>query len=552
VIGITEKLIIKNGLIFDPINDIEGEVKDILIQDGVIVEKFSSENNVKEINASRKVVIPSALDIHAHFASQQVNWIRLLGTKNPKFQEVWKGLTFEKIARDYISNGYTFILEANIFPSLTKQTIFNFKQIPILDKAMLLNVSNFFPLELEFQKGKIEEMGTFLSDLLKITKGFGIKVYNPFENEEWNFKILREDLSKKGRLYNFSALDVYENLTKANEYLGLPHSIHAHIEGYETEQAKKNLPLILEKINSLALRPNSKSNRSQIFHLAHASSYNIDGDNRELINLINTSEKFDLDIGIIAFNQINPLITSDRRLINQEIDGSIDSNPYKLIRSAVEFEGDSFAMLRVFDKNNKRHCILWANAIDLALNIKNKWKLQLSLNYPNYGDINSIPTIATLLLSNDARNKFMVGMNADKKEYDDNLTFNEYIIISRSSPARSLGLGEIKGNLSVGADGDVNILDINLNEIDVSRDYEIVKNGLKNIEYVIKAGEIIKSHDKIDLNFQGKIFWSEGNSSREDTSLIMTKKKEFYRKYYSIFYDTLKISVDDKYLRKID
>ena len=146
----------------------------------------------------------------------------------------------------------------------------------------------------------------------------------------------------------------------------------------------------------------------------------------------------------------------------------------------------------------------------------------------------------------------MVGMNADEKEYDDNLTFNEYIIISRSSPARSLGLGEIKGNLGVGADGDVNILDINLNEIDVSRDYEKVKNALKNIEYVIKAGEIIKSHDKIDLNSQGKIFWSEGHSKREDTSLIMKKKKDFYQKYYSIFYDTLKISVDDKYLRKID
>ena len=152
----SEKLIVKNGIVFDPLNNIEGEVKDILIEDGSIVDKFSSEADVKEINASNKTVIPAALDIHAHFASQQVNWVRLLGSKNKRFQEIWEGLRLESIAKNYISNGYTFILEANVFPSLAKQTIFNFKQTPVLDKAMLLNVSNFWPLELEFQKGKIE------------------------------------------------------------------------------------------------------------------------------------------------------------------------------------------------------------------------------------------------------------------------------------------------------------------------------------------------------------------------------------------------------------
>jgi len=70
----------------------------------------------------------------------------------------------------------------------------------------------------------------------------------------------------------FSALDVYENLTKANEQLGLPHSIHAHIEGYETPKGKDNLSVVLNQIRSLNLTANSniksKIKRSQIFHLA--------------------------------------------------------------------------------------------------------------------------------------------------------------------------------------------------------------------------------------------------------------------------------------------
>ncbi|MFX1502677.1 MAG: hypothetical protein ACFFDH_17080, partial [Promethearchaeota archaeon] len=269
-----EKLIIRNGLVFDPINNIDGEVKDILVESGKVIEKFSSEKNVREIDANGRTVIPTAIDLHTHVASQQVNWARLLGTNQKKFTDIWQGLTLRKIARNYISKGYTFILEANVFPSLTKQTIFNFKQLPVLDKAMLINVSNLWALELEFQRGKIDDLAVFLHDLLSKTYGFGFKVYNPFENETWNLKELKDNILQTGRLYNFSPLNVYENLVKCAETLGLPHSVHAHIEGYETEIGKNNLFTVLERIKSLNLKPNQNNNfkikRDQIFHIAHA------------------------------------------------------------------------------------------------------------------------------------------------------------------------------------------------------------------------------------------------------------------------------------------
>ena len=556
-----EKLIIKNGLVFDPLNNINGEVKDILIEKEKIAEKFSTESDIKEIDAKGKTVIPAALDIHTHIASQQVNWARLLGTNIQEFLDTWKGLTLENIAKAYIRNGYTFILEANVFPSLAKQTIFNFKQLPVLDKAMLLNASNLWAIELEYQRGKIEEMSIFLTDLLSITKGFGFKVYNPFESEDWNFKSLRKDVSAKGRLYNFSALDVYESLTKANEHMGLPHSLHAHIEGYEQLKAKNNLFTILNSIKSLNLEPrsesNSKFNRSQIFHLAHASAYNIDGNNMELINSLNENQNIDLDLGFIGFNQINPLITSDRRLINSLME-SDNENPHKLIASAVEFEGDSFATFRSFEKKNEKDCNMWANAIDLALSIKNKWQLQLTVNFPNYAHINDIPEIATWITSKKAREEFMAGMNKNflsnnsLQNLDGSLTFNDFVILTRASPAKSLGLGVIKGNLGSGADADVNILNIDLNNTDISKEPEKLKEALENIDYVIKAGNVVKNQEKIDLSSQGKIFWTTGKTIKEENAaLTMKKKKGFYEKYYSIFYDSLKITIEDNYLRKV-
>ena len=525
------KLIIKNGLVYDPLNNIEGEKKDILVESGKIVEKFSNERDIKEIDAGGKTVIPSASDMHTHIASQQVNWVRLLGSNNNRFKEIWHGLTLENIAKNYISMGYTFILEANVFPSLAKQTIFNFQHLPVLDKGMLLNISNLWPLELEFQRGKIKDMAVFLSDLLTKTKSFGFKVYNPFECEVWNFKDLREDMSKQGRLYNFSALDVYENVVKCVESLGLPHSAHAHIEGYENVIGKENLFKVLEKIKSLNLEPSLKINsnikRAQILHLAHLNSYSSDGDNTNLINFLNENPNFSADLSFISFNQINPIITSDRRLINSMFTMDSIDNPYKLISSAVEFEGDSFVSMRSLHKSDYQACVLWANALDLALNVKDKSQISFSLNFPNYANITDIPEIITWLISKEARKNYMKDMNDQFLKQNSlfnneiELSFFELVSLTRATPAKLLGLGNIKGTLSSGADADINILDINIEDANLDKEYEKLKSSLSNIEYVIKSGKIVKKEGNINTSYNGSIFWSQGQVKAEEINLIM-------------------------------
>ncbi|MFX1238396.1 MAG: hypothetical protein ACFE8P_11845, partial [Promethearchaeota archaeon] len=88
------KLIIKNGIVVDPADNINGESKDILIENGIVVDNFSKDSDIIEINASGKTVVPAALDIHAHVASQQVNWARLLNSNNSKFQEICRAEFF--------------------------------------------------------------------------------------------------------------------------------------------------------------------------------------------------------------------------------------------------------------------------------------------------------------------------------------------------------------------------------------------------------------------------------------------------------------------------
>jgi len=71
------------------------------------------------------------------------------------------------------------------------------------------------------------------------------------------------------------------------------------------------------------------------------------------------------------------------------------------------------------------------------------------------------------------------------------------------------------------------------------------------VEYVIKAGNIVKKQNNIDLSINGSIFWSNGTPETEGQEIILTRKKDFYQKYSSMFYDSYKVSVEPQILRRI-
>ena len=70
-------LLIRNGFVYDPINDVKGEIMDIAVKDGKIVEKVN-ERTAKMIDCSGMVVMPGGIDIHTHIAGSEVNAGRLL------------------------------------------------------------------------------------------------------------------------------------------------------------------------------------------------------------------------------------------------------------------------------------------------------------------------------------------------------------------------------------------------------------------------------------------------------------------------------------------
>ncbi len=67
---------IVNGRVYDPVNNIDGEIRDIAMSDGKIVAGPAAD--AKRIDATGMVVMPGGVDIHAHIAGPKVNLARKL------------------------------------------------------------------------------------------------------------------------------------------------------------------------------------------------------------------------------------------------------------------------------------------------------------------------------------------------------------------------------------------------------------------------------------------------------------------------------------------
>ena len=69
---------ISGGYVYDPINDVDGQVKDIWVQDGKIVEAPTDPTvrPSRTLNATGLVVMPGGIDMHCHIAGPKVNMAR--------------------------------------------------------------------------------------------------------------------------------------------------------------------------------------------------------------------------------------------------------------------------------------------------------------------------------------------------------------------------------------------------------------------------------------------------------------------------------------------
>ena len=81
---------ISQGTVYDPANGIDGQVRDLWIADGRIVEAPTdpSVRPSRVIDASGLVVMPGGIDMHCHIAGPKVNVARKMRPEEKRKGEI--------------------------------------------------------------------------------------------------------------------------------------------------------------------------------------------------------------------------------------------------------------------------------------------------------------------------------------------------------------------------------------------------------------------------------------------------------------------------------
>jgi formylmethanofuran dehydrogenase subunit A len=541
-------VLIKNGFVYDPLNRIDGEIMDIAIRDGKIVEKVEG-TDVRVIDASGMIVMPGGVDIHSHIAGSKVNAGRMLRPEDhfrdveAKTENTRSGVghsipsTFTTGYR-YARMGYTTVFEPAMPPLKARHTHEELNDTPIIDKgAYSLLGDCWFVLE-RLAEDMIEECVAYVAWTIKATKGYAVKLVNPGGLEAWGFGGNMRDIDDMVPHFNITPREIIQGLCKANELLHMPHTIHVHTNNLGKPG---NYVTTLETMKCVE---NLAHDDKPVIHVTHCQFSAFKGRDwntfesgaEEIARYVNRHSHVTLDMGQVVFTDTTTM-TADGpfQFILYQISGN------KWINGDVETETSTGIVPFRYRRKSYVHATQWSIGLELALLIKDPWKIYLTTDHPNAGPFTYYPRIISWLMSHRARERVMkkIHRRARSKSLlssiDREYTFYEIAIATRAGQAKALSLRH-KGHLGVGADADVAIYNLDPTGVDPSRDYRLIRKAFKHAVYTIKGGEIVAKDGEIVKSVEGKTFWVDVETS-PSVNEFAPRLKRVFEDYYTVQYE---------------
>lgn len=541
-----QDIIIKNGNVFDPKNNIDGEVMDIALSGGKIVERVD-ESKAIIIDASNKVVLPGGVDIHSHIVGPKVNMGRLLRPEDhyknlkPKTAVKRSGVgtscpsTFTT-GYEYSEMGYTTVFEPANPPLKMLHVIDEFNDTPMLDKACYpLFGSNWHVMEYIRDK-KEDELAAYIAWVLRSVKGYTCKLVNPGGVEEWKWGGDADLLDSPVTNFEVTPREIVKGMCNAVKRLNLPHSVHIHANklgvpgNYETS---------IETLESM--REYARDDKP-IAHLTHVQFNTYSGSNwmnvssgaPHLAKYINNNNHVSIDLGQVVFSDTTTM-TADGpfEFKFQKLSGN------KWVNADIEAETGCGIVPIKYKKSNYIHAIMFVTGLEAALLIDDPWKVCMTTDHPNGGYFTTYPKVISWLMSKKARQKQLDKINKRARSrtalesIDREYTFSEIIVSTRAGTARLLGLND-KGHLGVGADADVAIYNIDFNKIDPAIQYFKVRKAMRRADYTIKDGEIVVKDGEVVKSVQGRAYWVDSEVSNDLAKSVESEIKEKFSEYYTI------------------
>ena len=493
---------IKGGKVYDPANNVHGEVRDICISDGRIV---ADVDGGRTIDATGMIVFPGGVDVHTHVAGAAINFARAMTPEDhrkahpflhtPLRRSGVGGATPTTFATGYLYTGmgWTTVVEAAV-PLLTaKHTHEELRDTPIVDKACLLLMGNNEVLLDLLAADELERAKHVVAWMIGAAKVYGIKAVNPGGVAAWKWGKDAKGLS--------SPIEGYDKVTPGKiiaalagivDELRLPHPLHIHCNNLG---APGNVTTTLETMKHL------EGNRA---HMAHLQFHSYGGDDWHTIrseaaaiaDYFNAHTNLTADAGAILFGDA-VTITADgpwQHLLYQLTGrkwGNLD----------VENETGCGIVPYTYRPSNLVNAVQWAVGLELLLLIDDPWRIFLTTDHPNGGCFWRYPEIIHLLMNADFRREKLKALPAKARnrivlpDLTREYTLSEIAIITSAGPARALGMPR-KGHLGVGADADVSIYN---DDPQPDRMFGYPR-------YVLKGGEVVLEEGEIRQTPQGREF----------------------------------------------
>jgi formylmethanofuran dehydrogenase subunit A len=524
---------IAGGVVYDPIHGVHGEVRDIWISDGKIVDTPGDPQQLPDtlINASGLVVMPAGVDMHSHIAGPKVNTARKMRPedrrhgalpRSPLCRSGTMGSVPSTFATGYkyAALGYTTVFDAAVPPLAARHAHEELNDTPCIDAGFFALLGNNHYVMQAIRDAEPDRLRAFVGWLLSATKSYAAKLVNPGGVELFKQRARGNvsGIDSEVTPFGVTPRQIIASVARAADELRLPHSVHIHCN---------QLGIPGNWQTTLASMQALDGHRGHFTHIQFHSYGGGESDENafhskvpQLAEYVNAHPNVTVDVGQVLFGDTTSM-TGDGP-VGQYL---ADLYGTKWFSADTEQEcGCGIAPIR-YKPTTLVHAVQWAIGLEWFLLVDDPWRIVLSTDHPNGASFLAYPEIVQLLMDRTYREEVLQRVHPKVRErsvlaeLDREYSLSEICIITRAAPARILGLTQ-KGHLGPGADADVMIY----------RQHENPKTMFELPKYVIKNGQVVVVDGEIRRVDPGCRFHAEPDYDRDYEGHIA----DWFERYYSI------------------
>jgi formylmethanofuran dehydrogenase subunit A len=484
---------IKGGRVIDPANG-RDDISDVWIRDGRIMAAPPDGSRANDsYDATGKIVMAGAIDIHSHIAGSNVNTARLLlpeshrdasapRPQTPLANADWG--TFQTGCR-YAAMGFTIVVEPAVAPDYALHAHLELADIPIIDKATLSVLGNDdYLLNLIHAGESPSAVRDYVAWTLANSRALGIKVINAGGAMAFKSNLRAFSLDDLVPLYGVSSRAIVKTLQRAVHELGVPHPLHVHCNNLGLAGSAETALATIAAAEGLPL------------HLAHLQFYGYgkEGERRfssaaaQVAEAVNAAKNVTIDVGQVMFGQ-TVTISSD---VLRQFNARNQAHPKKWLIFDGNANGGGVVPYN-YRAQDFYNAVQWCVGLELFLLIDDPSRVFFTTDHPNGAPFTTYPDIFALLTDRELRAswvenlppqvKEVTTLSSIKREY----SLNEIATMTRAAPAKLLGLAD-RGHLGPGAVADVAVYTVDADKAKMFRTASLV---FKDGDLVVRDGQVI-------------------------------------------------------------